>query len=348
MHALRITSVGRSGLLDVATPEPGEGEVLLAPLVVGLCATDIELLDGTMVYLRDGSARLPLTPGHEWVARVVECGAGVGDVAAGDLVVGECSVGCAACPVCASGAYHRCPRRRETGIMNLDGALAGRMVFPARALHRVPAGVSVLDAALVEPLAVAFRAVQRAGITPDDTVLVVGAGTIGLLAVQVVRAVTGASVAVLEPNPHRAARAERAGATICGSGERYPRVLDASGSAAGFAAAHSRVASGGRLVLVGLTGQPEVPFALDEVVVRDQELVGSLGSPGVWPEVLETLSSTGLRPSDLVTDRFVLDDAEAAIALMRAPTPQTGKIVILPNGAVDGGGPPVRLDEESS
>ena len=106
LRALVISGAGRYGLLDHQPPAPGPGDLLLAPLAVGLCATDLELLDGSMVYLRDGRTRLPLVPGHEWVATVVDPGTPGTGFAVGDVVVGECSIGCGDCPVCASGAYN--------------------------------------------------------------------------------------------------------------------------------------------------------------------------------------------------------------------------------------------------
>jgi threonine dehydrogenase-like Zn-dependent dehydrogenase len=151
MRALVISGTGRHALLDHDLPPAGSGDLLLAPLAVGLCATDLELLDGSMVYLRDGRAHLPLVPGHEWVAQVVDSDTPDSGFAVGDVVVGECSIGCGDCRVCASGAYHQCPRRQETGVMNRDGALAQRLRFPARSAHAVPPGVAVEDAVFAEP-----------------------------------------------------------------------------------------------------------------------------------------------------------------------------------------------------
>lgn len=150
MRALVISGAGRHTLLDHDLPPAMPGDLLLSPLAVGLCATDLELLSGSMVYLRDGRAQLPVVPGHEWVARVVDPGAPGKGFAVGDLVVGECSIGCGDCPVCASGAYHQCPRRQETGVMNRDGALAQLLRFPARSAHAVPPDVAVEDAVFAE------------------------------------------------------------------------------------------------------------------------------------------------------------------------------------------------------
>lgn len=336
MRAVRLTAAGQHEVVEVPTPRPAAGELLLAPVAVGLCATDLELLDGSMVYLRTGQASLPLTPGHEWAATVVEVGSEVTGFAPGELVVGECSVGCGVCKVCQVGNYHRCRDRRETGIMNLDGALAGLMVFPARAAHVVPTGVGPHDAALVEPTSVAFRAIQRSGAIEGDRVLVVGAGTLGCLTISLLQATLAADVAVLVRNEARLARAASLGAREVDPDERFTTVIEASGSESGVRAAHERLAPGGRLVLLGLTGLPSVALATDEVVVNDQEIVGSLGSPGVWPMVLALLATGRVRPSALVTHRFALDAFDAAIALTRQALPDAGKILILPSGADHG------------
>jgi len=333
MKSLRIEAPGSHRLLDLDVPEPRDDELLLAPIAVGLCATDLELLDGSMVYLRNGQSTLPLTPGHEWVATVVGLGSAASGFAVGDRVVGECSIGCGACDVCRVGAYHRCRDRRETGVMNLDGALAERMTYPARAAHLVPARVSSLDAALVEPLAVAVRAVQRSGPTEGSTVLVVGVGAIGMLCCQVLATRPDVHVQVLDTNLRRVARAEELGARRSPAGALYTHVIEASGSVSGLTAAYERLAPGGRLVVVGLTGEQTVPLPVDQIVVQDQELLGSLGSPGIWPEVLELLDTTALKPSELITDQFPLSDVDVAIELAIRKLPSTGKIIVYPNGA---------------
>src|SRR3954463_12892799 len=104
MRALVISGPGRYAVLEHELPPANPDDLLLAPLAVGLCATDLELLDGSMVYLRNGRTQLPLVPGHEWVARVLDPGGPDTGFVAGDLVVGECSIGCDDCLLCAMGA----------------------------------------------------------------------------------------------------------------------------------------------------------------------------------------------------------------------------------------------------
>ena len=326
MRALVISCAGRHSLLDHDLPPAGPGDLLLAPLAVGLCATDLELLDGSMVYLRDGRAHLPLVPGHEWVARVVEPGVPGSGFAVGDVVVGECSIGCGNCPVCASGAYHQCPRRQETGVMNRDGALAQQLRFPARSAHSVPPGVVVEDAVFAEPTAVALRAVLRSGAERRSRVLVVGGGTLGWLAAAVFLDLLDAEVAALEPDAGRMERLASLGVRAAGAGV----VLEASGSRGGVAAALDRLGPSGRLVVIGLTGAESVPVDLDRVVVNDQVVLGSLGSPDVWPQALELLGRGRVRPSALVTHRYPLGAVGEAVATMRDRAPGTGKVLVLP------------------
>ena len=333
MRALVISGAGRYALLDCDVPPAGPGDLLLAPLAVGLCATDLELLDGSMVYVREGRARLPLVPGHEWVARVVDPGAPGSGFAVDDLVVGECSLGCGDCPVCASGAYHQCPSRQETGLMNRDGALAQQLRFPARSAHAVPPGVTVEDAVFAEPTAVALRAVLRSGAAPRSRVLVVGGGTLGWLAAAIFLDLLDADVAALEPDAGRLERLAGLGVRAAGAGEVFETVLEASGSPGGVAAALDRLSPGGSLVVIGLTGVESVAVDLDRVVVNDQMILGSLGSPGVWPQALELLGRGRVRPSSLVTHRYPLEAVGDALATMRDRAPGTGKVLVFPQEA---------------
>jgi len=330
MRALVISGAGRYALLDHELPPAGPDDLLLAPLAVGLCATDPELLDGSMVYLRDGRAHLPLVPGHEWVALVVGSGGVDSGFAVGDLVVGECSIGCGSCPVCASGAYHQCPRRQETGVMNRDGALAQRMRFPGGSAHAVPSGVTVEDAVFTEPTAVALRAVLRSGAGPRSRVLVVGGGTLGWLAAAILLDLLEADVAALETDAGRLERLAELGVRTAGAREIFEFVLEASGSPSGVTAALDRLGPSGRLVVIGLTGAESVAVDLDRVVVNDQVVLGSLGSPDMWPQALELLGRGRVRPSVLVTHRYPLEAVGEAFATIRHRAPGTGKVLVFP------------------
>ena len=330
MKRLIITAPGELRLVAGEAPVPEAGELLLAPLAVGLCRTDAELADGSMIYLRDGRASLPLTPGHEWVAYVADTGSDVRGFAKGDVVVGECSIGCGQCARCSSGNYHQCDTRAETGIMKQEGAMAGLFRFPAASAHKVPGDISVDDAVFAEPAAVALRAVLRAHWQPGETVLVVGAGTIGWLATAIAMDSYGIAVAVLEPDDQRMQRVRDMGARAPGADERFDVVIEASGNARGLQMALAHLASNGRLVAVGLTGCVAHPIDIDRMVVSDQSLTGSLGSPGVWRQMLELLGRGRVRPASLVTGRYPLAQAQQAYAALLANAPGTGKLLVMP------------------
>jgi L-iditol 2-dehydrogenase len=331
LRSVLIEGPSQVRLGEVAVVEPPEGYLLLSPLRVGICGTDLELFEGSMIFLRNGMAQYPLIPGHEWVARVTQVGPGVEGFAVGDRVVGEVSIGCGDCAYCNAGSYHRCPSRAETGFMGMPGALQERMLFPATSAHLVPEGVSTEDAALTEPLAIALQAVLRAEVTAGEHVLVVGAGTIGMLVAMVLLGEFGCRVSVLSDKVERTELAKGLGCSAHVPGALYQRVIEAAGSRSAVADALAALAPGGRLVVTGLSGEDSVPVPMDNVVIADQEIRGSLGSPGIWPRVLEILGQQKIHPSDLVTHVFGLSKFDEAIALARRGDAGTGKIMIQVN-----------------
>ena len=333
MKRIAVTGAGSWELSDGPDPVIGPSELLLAPKLVGLCATDLEILDGSMAYFREGRAVFPITPGHEWVAEVVDPGEWADDFAPGDLVVGECSIGCGVCSLCGAGAYHLCPDRTETGIVHRDGGLAELMAFPAASTHRIPPGVDAQDAALIEPTAIAFRAVQRLRVRSGSRVLVIGAGTIGYLVAAILTAVHAADVAVIDPDAGKLRRAAAVGAGAPGPGERFDRIVEASGAAAGVASAVERAAPGARIVVVGLTGQADVPVPIDQVVVGELDVVGSIGSPGVWSDTIDLVARGLVAPSALVTATMPIDRFAEAVRIAESRTPGVGKLLIQPSGA---------------
>src|SRR3954447_15162792 len=131
MRAIEFHGGERLELVERPDPEPGPGELLIAPAAVGICGTDVEIFDGSMAYFRDGLAAYPIVPGHEWAGEVVEAGAGVEGFAPGDGGGGGVAIGCRHRARCRAGRPHVCARRSETGIVHRDGAMASRLVFPA-------------------------------------------------------------------------------------------------------------------------------------------------------------------------------------------------------------------------
>lgn len=333
MKAIEVTGPRQFRLADAPWPAPAAGEISIAVRGVGICGTDIEIIDGTMAYFTAGLAHYPIIIGHEWVGEVMSLGPGVSGFSFGDRVVGEVSIGCMTCEVCRSGAYHRCPRRTETGVLNRNGGMAEQIVLPAWAVHHVSPSVDLRSAALVEPTAVALNAVRLANVGPDSRVVVVGDGPIGLLLLQVVRAKGASSVVLVGADDQRLALAAGLGAAAvvdARSGDVPGKVraifpgladivLEASGTGAGVESAFAVAAPGARVILQGLMGKlPERPLNLDGIVIGDLTIRGALGSPHVWPEAIALIEAGKVNPAAIVTHDVPIEDFPAALAAVRS------------------------------
>ncbi|MFI7701170.1 zinc-binding dehydrogenase [Nonomuraea sp. NPDC049480] len=197
MRAFVITGPGRAEVQEAEPPAPGTGEVVVEVERAGVCGTDMEFFTGAMAYLRTGEARYPMRIGHEWAGVVREVGDGVDRAWLGRRVTGDTMLGCGRCARCTAGRQHLCADRHEIGIRNgWPGALAERLPVPVRALQPLPGPVDPVLGALVEPGGNALRAVRAAALQPGERLLVIGPGTIGLLAAMIAAA-QGAEVHLL-------------------------------------------------------------------------------------------------------------------------------------------------------
>ncbi|MDR3069901.1 MAG: zinc-binding dehydrogenase [Propionibacteriaceae bacterium] len=331
MKRISITGSGSYVFEEFDAPRPRSGQLIIAPLRCGICATDMELLDGTMVYLRNGIATWPFTPGHEWVGVVVDAGDSTFSV--GDLVVGECTIGCWDCPACDSGNYHQCPNRRETGLFGQGGALAEFLAFPARSTHLIPPSspATLEDFALVEPTGIAYKGIQRLNMPKGQKILITGGGTIGYLATGAAQADWDAEVVFWASRPASCGRLEELGARPIGDSEKVDYIFDTAGTEKGFAAAFKHLNPRGRISSVSFTGKETIQIPIDELVTNDWDFYGSLGSPNVWPEVIELISAGTTQPGKLLTDTFPLSEYSGAIELIRARKPETAKVMIVPH-----------------
>jgi len=346
MRAVELRGDGAFAIVERADPVAGPGEVLIAPEAVGICATDIEILDGTMAYFRTGEASYPIVPGHEWIGTVLSVGPGVTGIGPGDTVVGDPSAGCGSCARCRAGRYHLCARRTETGIMGRDGAMATRMLAGAATTHLVPRPVWD-GGALIEPASVALNAARQAPCR-GSTVLVLGAGAIGLLALQCARLEGAARVIVANATradrlalakqlgaddtlvlPAGAAEAEHAVRAITGE-DGVDVTLLCTGAVAAMDLAVAVTRPGGTVVVVGLFGAARVPVDLDTVVTNDLRVIGVNGSPHLWPDTIGAVASGQLKLDELVSHRFPLSRVGEAIELVRRAPEGTLKVLITP------------------
>ncbi|HET6847949.1 MAG TPA: alcohol dehydrogenase catalytic domain-containing protein [Gaiellales bacterium] len=328
MRALTVRTPHQVGLEDRPDPVAAPGEMLIAPMVVGMCGTDLDIIDGVV---DPAYVAYPIVLGHEWAGRVVTGAAGVEP---GTRVVVEGLVPCGHCAECAAGATNRCLNYDEFGF-NRDGAAADLLVAPARLVHPLSEEVSWESGALVEPAAVVYRALDRANPAPGARVLVVGDGTVALLAARIAQLWEPATVTMLGARPAQAALAGWAGVELftcdpAEAGAGYDLVVEAAGAAAATAAALSAPARGGTVIVLGFPGQGvTVPLAVDDLVNGDVTVAGSFSyTSDAWASVVRELNSGRLELGSLVTHRFPLSRYAAAIEALRHPVGARGKVLI--------------------
>ena len=306
-------------------PDPGPGEVVVRVGMAGLCGTDYRIWTG------DRPVGYPLVPGHEFVGQVSAVGRGVTRVRPGDRVAVEPNYSCGVCPLCREGNRNLCLSRTAVGI-DVDGCFAEHARVPERCCWPAPAGVADDDLLITEPLAVIVRAVARGAVQRGESAAVVGAGSLGLLALQVLRG-RGARVLVVSRTTRRFALARELGAEAThavadGPLETTARafsgregidvVLETAGTAEAVAHALALVRPGGRVVLTGLPHEP-TPVAFFSVVRREVTIAGSMIYQDEFPEAMRLIAAGTVRTTPLVTHRFPLDAISEAFAAHERP-----------------------------
>ena len=310
MKALRFVAAGVPQVEELPTPRIGADEVLVAARSVGVCHSDIELLEGRYII----PFHYPLIPGHEWSGEVMAVGESVSRFAKGDRVVGECVIG------------------DDHFGFSISGAAAELFVAKESWLHRLPDEVSWTNGALVEPFSVAYYALVRIGnVNASDTLVVLGAGPIGL-AVAAGAVALGARTIVVEPSGHRREKALALGAhhavapdELDGLLERETGgrgasvVVEATGRPEVMAQALEIAAFKARIGYIGIDVGREAPAKLGLIQSKELTITGSIGSPGVWPETLRFMAKAGIDLSSLVTQRFTIDTATEALEAAQRP-----------------------------
>ena len=331
MRGLVVRGPGRVALEQLPDPVLVPGSVLLRPVLVGMCGTDLDIIDGT---IDPAYVRLPLVLGHEWSGVVVDPGTSLEAPPVGALVVVEGIVPCGHCPACLTGDTNRCRTYDEFGFVR-DGAAADLLVAPAGLVHLLAPSVSGESAALIEPASVVLRALRRAAPPAGARVLVVGDGSVGLLAVKLLGLWAPASITLLGARPEQAALAASAGADVFvtsteQAGADFDLVVEAAGAAAAVSVALRSAGRGGTVLLLGLAGTgATADLPIDDLVNGDVTVTGSFSyTRSAWAEVVDLLNSGRLDLGFLVTHRYPLADFAAALACLRAPVGARGKVIL--------------------
>ncbi|HOB57745.1 MAG TPA: alcohol dehydrogenase catalytic domain-containing protein [Rhodoglobus sp.] len=336
MRALVVTAPRQAAVLEVEDPVASPGELLVEVERVGICGTDVELYTGEMAYHDQGVTHFPLQLGHEWTGRVVAVGTPEDESWLGRRVTGDTMLGCGHCDYCLSGHHHVCPDRFEVGIRDgWPGALAERVLIPTRYAYAIPESVSLAAAALVEPGGNSLRAARAAAIEPGHRVLVLGSGTIGLLAALFARA-EGAEVHIagVREGSLELARSLGVHSTLrldeIGDRENeYDSVIEATSVETMPSLAVRLAKPAGRVVYIGLSSTPSLVDSR-HIALKDITAVGILSaSPGL-AGAIQSFAAGAVTPDALVSEVIPLEDVPSRLEGRR--------------GATAGPGPKVHVD----
>lgn len=334
---------------EIDCPSPRPGEALVKVEAVGVCGSDLHAYEGTQPFFR-----YPEIGGHEVVGTVVEIEEyeqEPGQIPGrrqprppeeGSRVVLDPSMPCGECYPCRTGRYNCCENMRVLGV-HAPGAFAEYMVAPLGCLHGISAEVSADAAVMAEPLSIGVQSSTRARVTMEDTVLIIGAGTIGLSVMQVARS-RGARVAVSDLSEGRLGLAREMGADaaidpsdgdlrealVDFAGKSGPAVvIEAVGTPATVCEALDVVAASGRVVMLGLcTDEICIEGAL--MVRKELDFLGSRLHGGTLPQAIGLIEAGDVHPEKLVTHHMRLDDLERAFELMIDEPDTTLKVILTP------------------
>ncbi len=346
MKALLLSSYNHLEIVDSPIPSPGPHEVLIRVEACGICGSDVHGYDGS-----SGRRIPPVVMGHEAAGTIAAQGSQVRELFTNDRVTFDSTVSCGACEYCKRGEINLCHRREVLGVSCTDyrraGAFAEYVVVPARIVYRLPASISFPEAALLEAVAVAVHAVSLAKDVPNRTVLVIGAGTIGLLCLQAIRVAGASRIFISDIDESRLAVAKVFGADELLSpgiqfakaiseltgGEGVDLVVEAVGRNDTVRTAVDSVRKGGTILLVGNI-TPEVELPLQKIVTRQIRLQGSCASSGEYPRCIDLMASGAINVKPLISAVAPLEQGALWFKRLHAREPGLTKVVLTPGGAL--------------
>jgi L-iditol 2-dehydrogenase len=343
MKALVLKEYRRLAIEDVPMPAMQSGEVLVRVRACGICGSDVHGMDGS-----SGRRIPPIIMGHEAAGEIAELGNGVGGWRKGERVTFDSTISCGECWFCQRGEVNLCENRRVLGVSCGDyrrhGAFAEFVAVPQRILYRLPDQLSFEQAAMVEAVSVAVHAVKRTPAVADSSVVVVGAGMIGLLVVQALRVFGCKRIIAFDLDDDRLRLAARLGATetIKADGSSLSekiraltggRGVDAAMEVVGLpetvAAAIESVRKGGSVTLVGNL-KPRVDLPLQSVVTRELSLVGTCASAGEYPLCLELIAGGKINVTEFISATPPLEEGARWFERLYAGEKGLMKVVLKP------------------
>lgn len=323
MRAVIFVEPGRFVIDELPDPVPGPRDVVVAVEAVGICGTDQHVFDGEFsptVY--------PIVPGHETSGVVAACGDAVTEFSPGDRVSVDPTLTCGECSFCANGHANLCQNWDGAGVARTDGSTAELCRAPVKNVHRLPDGVDLALAALIEPLSCAIRGFDLLPRRMGEHYLIYGAGTMGLMMAQLAPRAGAASVTLIDPNSSRLAVGREVGVDQAAtSAEDVSRpggwdvVIDCTGVVAAIEDGLTRVRRGGTFQQFGVAPvDARATFSPFRVYNDEITIAGTMAVLNSYGRAVEMFDAGALNAKSMVSHAFCLDDYGHALEMFRAGT----------------------------
>lgn len=350
MKAAQLADWNKIEINEVAVPKPGVGEVLCKIGAIAICGSDPEIINGH--HKKKGwPPQFPFTLGHEWAGEVVALGEGVTEFKIGDRVAGEAHKGCGSCENCMTGRYTLCLNygkaekgHRHYGFTN-PGANCEYNAYATKALRLLPDNISFVHAALLDTAGVALHGIDMIGVTPGGVSVVWGPGPIGLMALQMMKAM-GSRKVIMVGRRNRLQVAGELGADVLIDYEKenvVERILEetdgigadeiqeCSGAAVALDECIAAVRKGGKINLIGFYEDSKVKLPpITDIVMNEITLTGSRANPNVSGRALSMFQSGAITGNKVVSHTFPLDQYADAVDAFLSRRDGAIKVVIEP------------------
>lgn len=329
MKVFQALGCNKGGFHEAPVPVPAEDELLIKVSYCGICGTDYALYSGNCSFIKNGQATYPIRLGHEWSGLVAAVGSGIDDFKVGDRVVGDNYVSCGKCASCLKGDYNGCTNRHHVGTLNpcWPGAFAEYIVMPRRHVYHISNKIPLIEAALCEPLSVAYGGINKMDITGNSIVAVIGTGCIGMAAAALARYRGAGQVYMVGRNQYKLNIAMQLGITgTINTNECKPKeqllkltggrsadfVLECSGAPSTVVQAINIAGQKGKIALIGFYEQNLDGINIDMFISKQLTAIGIMGEYGNLKAVSKIMSEFDLRLSPIITSVIDFDNCMPA------------------------------------
>lgn len=324
-RAAYMTGINKMEIRDIEMPKLKDKDVMVELEYVGICGSDVHYLEHGKIgdFVVEGDFIL----GHECAGTVVEVGPKVEGLQVGDRVALEPGQTCGQCEFCKSGRYNLCPHVEFLATPPYHGCIMNYIAFPENMCFKLPENITSKEGALVEPLAVGIHAANQGNVKMGDTVVILGAGTIGLVTLLACKAKGATDITVVDVIPKRLDFAKKLGATNVINGAQTDTlaelerltdkkgaevVIETAGSARTIAQTPYIVKNGGTIVLVGLAPQDIIEYNFAKIMAKEAQIKSVFRYRNIYPQAIKAISKGLIDVTGIVTHEFPFEETAKA------------------------------------